>query len=120
MTIFSLLDHWMRKFHVEFSIHICANVTEVNGCGCQKLEHVWFCFLQLLRHVETVHKHVTATCAWNLLDTVQHLHLEYNKLMYHYLFYNFFNRRFPSCISETQILVHLHVNKTISISKALH
>ena len=131
MTIFSLLDHWMRKLHVEFPIHICANVIIVNGCGCQKLEQVWLWFLQLLTHVETVYKHVTATCTWNLFDTVQHQHLEYNKLIYYYLFYYFFNRRFPSCISplfqsdslceafhtenlfiRTQILVHLHVNKT--------
>ena len=79
MTPFSLPNHWTRKLHVEFSIHICANVTEVNGCVCQKLEQVWFCFLQLLTHIETVHKHVSSTCTWNLLDTVQHLDLGYKK-----------------------------------------
>ena len=76
MTPFSLLDHWTRKLYVEFPIHICANIIIVDGRGCQKLEQVWFCFVQLLTHAETVHKHVTATCAWNLLDTVQHQHLD--------------------------------------------
>ena len=66
----------MRGFHVKFTKHVLAAVTELNWSGRQQLERLWVTFFQLLCGVKSVGKLIGATFARYLLDTVKKLYLD--------------------------------------------